>query len=318
MNCKVSIVLPVYNVEQYLEECLDSLLNQTTGEFEVIAINDGSTDNSLAILEKYRAKFKCINIISHSNSGLSATRNVGINNAIGEYVLFLDSDDMLESTAVESLYDLAHENKLNLVVCDGLRMDEILGKVDNNMYCRRKIFNNEVLSKEEFIEGSIKKGMLHAQFHFYKKQFIIENNLRFSEGILHEDELFSMNTYALIDRVGYCDKQIYIRRYRYNSIMSSNLYKNEKSFNSYKYVLNEFNKIKHENSHDNTLVTMVNHRGALIMNNLIRYKGINISDILKIKKDCKFNFNIPRIIANIIVYKVYRPLKRTLLFNKII
>ena len=101
---KISIIVPVYNVEKYLKECLDSLINQTLEDIEIICINDGSTDNSLAILEEYQKKDSRIKVFSQRNQGVSAARNLGIEKATGEYLTFLDSDDRLELNTCEILY----------------------------------------------------------------------------------------------------------------------------------------------------------------------------------------------------------------------
>ena len=105
MDVKISVVLPVYNVANYLRKCLDSLINQTFEDFEVICVNDGSTDLSLGILEGYALSDSRFKIISQKNQGLSGARNTGIQHIQGEYVLFVDSDDWLEDNALEELYN---------------------------------------------------------------------------------------------------------------------------------------------------------------------------------------------------------------------
>lgn len=104
---KVSVVIPVYNVENYLEECLDSIINQTLKDIEIICINDGSTDASIDILEKYAKADSRIQIFNQNNSGLSAARNRGIELSKGEFVYFIDSDDYLDLNALKELYDLS-------------------------------------------------------------------------------------------------------------------------------------------------------------------------------------------------------------------
>lgn len=304
MEPKVSVVLPVYNVESYLEECLDSLLKQTLKEFELIAINDGSTDRSFSILKEYENKFINIKIINQKNKGLSATRNVGIENSTGEYLLFVDSDDMLKENALELLYSFSKSNSLDLTVYDALRVDEITGKVDSEFYSREKVFNKNILSDNEFMLAVIKKGMLHTPFHFYSRKFILENNLRFEEGLLHEDEIFSMTSYQHITKVGYIKDQLYIRRYRENSIMSANPYENMRSLNSYLYILDEFNKLIDNNQEKKAFIKLVKSRASLIMCNLIRYKDFNLTKLLKLQKKVRYSLNWPRIAYNLMKYKL--------------
>lgn len=105
MDVKISVVLPVYNVANYLRKCLDSLVNQTFKDFEVICVNDGSTDLSLGILEGYAVSDSRFKIINQENQGLSGARNTGIEHVQGDYVIFVDSDDWLEENALELLYD---------------------------------------------------------------------------------------------------------------------------------------------------------------------------------------------------------------------
>ena len=114
-NPKISVIIPVYNVEDYLEECLDSIINQTFKDLEIICINDGSQDNSLNILEEYAEKDNRIKIITTKNQGLSAARNRGLENITGDYVYFIDSDDYLELTAFEELYAVSEEKSLDLI-----------------------------------------------------------------------------------------------------------------------------------------------------------------------------------------------------------
>ena len=105
MNCRVSVIVPVYNVEKYLKQCLDSLINQTLEDIEIICVNDGSTDSSLNILEEYQNKDNRIKIISQENKGVSAARNLGLKNAKGEYLLFIYADDWVELNALEELFN---------------------------------------------------------------------------------------------------------------------------------------------------------------------------------------------------------------------
>ena len=106
----VSVIVPVYNVEKYLEECLDSIINQTLEDIEIICVNDGSTDNSLKILKKYAKKDNRIKIINQKNCGLGCARNSGLNQSQGDYIFFLDSDDYLNPNILEKLYPKALES----------------------------------------------------------------------------------------------------------------------------------------------------------------------------------------------------------------
>ena len=112
---KISIILPVYNVEKYLKQCLDSIINQTFTDFECICVNDGSTDSSLKILQQYASKDNRFKIINQENKGLSESRNIGLSVAIGDYILFIDSDDFIDNNFCEVLYMDTIKYKAELV-----------------------------------------------------------------------------------------------------------------------------------------------------------------------------------------------------------
>ena len=127
-NPKISVIVPVYNVEKYLAECLDSIINQTLKDIEIICLNDGSTDNSLAILKEYASKDSRIILIDKQNDGLGYTRKIGLDNATGKYILFCDSDDYYaELTAFEELYNYIEKVKVDVVIFECIRFDKNKG-----------------------------------------------------------------------------------------------------------------------------------------------------------------------------------------------
>ena len=148
--CRTSIIVPVYNTADYLKECFESIYNQTQKEIEVIAINDGSTDNSLEILEEIKREHPDLIIYSQENRGLGDARNKGIELAIGEYIYFIDSDDCLAPEAMETCYQYAAENHLDVVMFDA----EVFGDIEykKDAYDRKKIISDQeaVLSGEVF------------------------------------------------------------------------------------------------------------------------------------------------------------------------
>ena len=117
-NPVISIIVPVYNVEKYLDRCIQSILVQSFKKFELVLINDGSTDNSLKICQKYREEDNRIVLISQPNKGLSAARNTGLENIHGEYVCFIDSDDFVEKNYLRSLYNNLEKNKADISICE--------------------------------------------------------------------------------------------------------------------------------------------------------------------------------------------------------
>ncbi|HCO2860932.1 TPA: glycosyltransferase family 2 protein, partial [Escherichia coli] len=167
--CKVSVIVPVYNVEKYLPECIDSLLKQTFEDVEFIFVNDGSTDLSSNILEKYKELDQRIIIINKTNGGVVTTRPIGLKSATGQYIMFLDSDDTLPPNAIETMYSLANSNNCEIVAGshDGLYNGIITRPVRwkskkydrgvdfladsiavNNFYLWGKLFHKELFNKE--------------------------------------------------------------------------------------------------------------------------------------------------------------------------
>ena len=133
-NPKISVILPVYNVEKYLSECLDSIVNQTLKEIEIICVNDGSTDNSFTILKEYASKDNRIKIIDKENEGQGYARKLGLDNASGEYILFCDSDDYYaELTAFEELYNYIEKVKIDVVIFNHYRENKLKGYRENRV-----------------------------------------------------------------------------------------------------------------------------------------------------------------------------------------
>lgn len=302
MDIKISIVVPVYNVEDYLQQCLDSLENQTFKDFEVITINDGSKDNSLEILKINKNKFKNYRIINQQNSGLSAARNAGINIAVGEYIMFLDSDDMLEKDALETIYKLIKQQNLDLVTFDMMNFNDSKEKIQYKKEGRDEVYSKDIMTAQEYLKGAQKKTLLASTLQCFRLNFLKENNLSFKVGILHEDEDFTMKAYEKIENVGYINRCLYRRRFRNESIMNNNRYSNKKSLNSYFIVLDEFKKLSLKNN-SQEFKELIKIRSTLILSNLIRYKGVRISDLINKSKELNIKLNYLRITANIIVFK---------------
>ena len=120
----ISVIVPIYNVEPYLSQCLDSIISQTLADIEIICVNDGSTDNSLQILQKYAAQDNRIKIINQPNQGLSAARNSGIDVATGEFIGFVDSDDYIAPDFYETLYTVAKKYKANIAASNIIKFNQ--------------------------------------------------------------------------------------------------------------------------------------------------------------------------------------------------
>lgn len=224
---KVSIVIPVYNVEKYLEECLESAVKQKFDSFEIIAVNDGSTDNSLNILESYAKKYEFFKIINQVNKGLSGARNTGLKNAKGMYVYFLDSDDFIDLNTIKYSYNEAINADLDILCFDAesfIDKEFIDVKIQQN-YDRKHKLSKVVKSGCDFLEETLNENVYRAPIwlNFYKKSFLDENKLLFAEGYLHEDEIFTIDAYILARKMKYVDKKFFHRRVRENSITTTGI-----------------------------------------------------------------------------------------------
>lgn len=215
MNPFFSIVIPVYNVERYLPDCLDSIMNQSYNNYEIICVNDGSTDNSLCVLEDYMERDGRVKIISQANKGLSSARNAGIREAKGEYILFVDSDDWLISCSLETLAGKASGEDM---VCFSGKLyyeDTGLEVVDTPL-------PDTVMSGWNYYNAfALKTRMFSfvcAVLRLYRRKFLLQKNLYFEEGLYHEDNLFTPIACYYADSVRLVSDVVYVYRIRGGSI----------------------------------------------------------------------------------------------------
>lgn len=205
---KVSVIVPIYNVEKYLKKCLDSIINQTLKEIEIILVNDGSTDGSSLILEEYKRKDNRIILINKINGGQGSARNEGIKIAKGEYIGFVDSDDWISLDMYEKLYEEAEEN-IDLVVCGRELFNSEYKKIGEIK------IENRIISIED-IEEYIIDNLLYVQTvvccnKLYKKRILKENNILFEdvERVGSEDALFNYCYILNSKKVKTIDRGIY-------------------------------------------------------------------------------------------------------------
>ena len=224
---KVSIIIPVYNTAPWLEECLNSVIHQTIDEIEIICVNDASTDASLTILEKYAEKDTRIKIISiPENKGQSHARNIGINMATGEYIYFLDSDDFISLNAAELLYNRAKEGDLDILFFDANSIFESEGMKKKHVnYCsyRKTDCGDKAVKGETLFRRFLDHDEWVAEVprQFYSSELIKGNGLRFYEGIIHEDVLFSFQCVMSANSVLYIPDRLFNRRFRTNSTINA-------------------------------------------------------------------------------------------------
>lgn len=284
---EVSIIIPVYNVEKYIIDCLESVLHQSYKDMEIILIDDCGKDNSIKLINDFLSNYKGdinVSIISHSeNKGLSAARNTGIANAKGNYLYFLDSDDTLPFDAIEKLIVPAKRYKSDIVMGNfniiGAKWKYVLksyGHLNNN--------------KSIFIDYLKNKWFVMACNKLIKKSFLIENDIEFKTNLLHEDILFSFNVASKVNNIVCIKDCTYNYIIRNNSITTN---KKSKNFSDLLYIHKKnFDIIKNRilSSEETKAISDYLVKCVFYFNQEL-YKQISISDYEKEKlNNCIMDF----------------------------
>ena len=215
---KVSVIIPVYNTEQYLEACLDSVLGQTLKELEVILVNDGSTDSSLKIMEKYQSEYPDrVRLLSKENGGQATARNVAIPLCTGEYIGFVDSDDYIEPEMYESMYRKAKEADADYVECDYVNV-KVNAHGEQERIADYGSRVREYTSKEDmFIDP-----MLAPWNKLYRRTLLQESDVRFPEGYIYEDTAFCLKAISLVQSFAFAPEKFVVHYFRGGSTMNVN------------------------------------------------------------------------------------------------
>lgn len=245
----ISVVVPVYNVEKYLPQSLDSLLGQSYSNLEVICVNDGSTDRSLDILEEYALKDSRIKVVSQKNSGLGSARNTGLNHASGEFVGFIDSDDWVNPLMYETMLEVIATTKTDFVACamtvyndkeqkniDNLTLEQedffYLKTFDDNL--ERTAIDVEIL-RETFFRANVS-----ACNKLFRREFIEGSKLRFLEGIFYEDLFFYVDLIKKVTNFSFIKEKFYnYRKHRLGAITQAHHVKDRIESLCYIYEVNE-------------------------------------------------------------------------------
>lgn len=283
---RISIIVPIYNVEQYIEECLDSIYNQNLTDFEVICIDDRGRDKSIQKVQEYVEKnnIKNLQIIEHSqNKGLSEARNTGINNAKGKYICFLDSDDKLEKGGIAQLLKKAEEEDLDIVEGKVVELFETKCNIElgTNLLNRK---DSKIMNGDEYFSNTIKNNeyLTSAWCRIFKKE-LLENKVYFMPGIKFEDEEFSPRAIIPANRVQYLNIPFYIYRRRDNSI-TTDMFKDDKWYTSYRKIIDSLEEYAKKIENKKSYVCLKNRIGQLalsVLKNPIAY-GASQSQIEKI------------------------------------
>lgn len=218
-NSKISIIVPVYNVEHELSRCVDSILNQSYTNIEVILVDDGSTDRCPSICDAFVMKDRRVRVIHKPNGGLSSARNAGLREASGEWILYVDSDDYILNDSCERLIAVGAKYDCDIVSADAIR--EFNGGREYMVH--GSLADGKCYPSRDFIIKTVKPCEWYAPacFNLYKRSFLIENNLFFVEGLLHEDMEMQPRVFLAAKTVAYCAYPFYRYVDRASSIMNA-------------------------------------------------------------------------------------------------
>ena len=214
-NKKISVIIPCYNVEKYIEKCMDSVLGQTHKNIEIILVDDGSTDRTGSICEAYADSDIRVKVIHRENGGAAAARNTGIETAVGDYVIFIDSDDWIEKDTLEYLLSMISKYRVECAIGRTRSIFETGGirKISDKIIEPDRLISSSEIIKQVLTNGS---GTINKLFNreIFKK-------IRFSEGITNEDEVIMLNIYTGLEYVAFGGRQTYYYRKRDNSVTTS-------------------------------------------------------------------------------------------------
>lgn len=223
MQSTLSIVIPAYNVEKYLSECLDSIIKQNNGRIEVIVVNDGSTDSTWDICREYSDKYDFIKAFAKENGGLSSARNFGIEKATGDYVIFLDSDDLFSDNAIENVFTKIDKDGNDVIVSIYSNFDDTTGEIyDCGYHLDESEFENH--SGEALLKYLMKDRIYdwYAWLITAKRDFLVSNSLYFQNGVNFEDARWTPVVLLKAEKAGYLDYPVHIyRRNRVGSITAT-------------------------------------------------------------------------------------------------
>ena len=207
-DINVSLIIPVYNVEHYIEKCLCSALGQTLDNIEIIVVNDGATDESMKIVDIFENKYPNIRIINKKNGGLSSARNSGLEFAKGKYIAFLDSDDYIEETMLEQMYTSAENRQLDIVGCNLTKVDE----QGNNLGSENNVVDyNHIYDKSEATSEYLLNNIpAYAWNKLYRRSLFQDNNITYPVGKLYEDIGTTFQLISVAERIGFIEDALYL------------------------------------------------------------------------------------------------------------
>ncbi len=228
MSIRFSIIIPVYNVEKYLDKCLESILSQEFGNFEIICVDDCSTDNSWNMLEKYAEKDKRIRIFQQEkNAGQGVARNRALDLAQGEYILFVDPDDWIEKNSLSILDEELKRTKAQVLLFGNYNYEDFTGKIEQDKGIQNLISKlpNKSRKRNHFAWKEIKEHVLTSFVTIwekcYEREYLIENNVYFLSTRIGEDQFFAHQIALSAKKIFFIEKYLYYYRKRKNSSVTT-------------------------------------------------------------------------------------------------
>ena len=241
-SIKVTVIIPCYNIERFISECIDSVLSQSLKDIEVICIDDGSTDSTPTILETYKEKDSRMIVYRQKNSGVSAASNVGLSLARGEYIYLIDHDDIVAPKALKKCYSLARKYNADIVQFNSETIfDDQIPESEQLNFIKRGMKKREGYDKYNPIDGPALFTKLYENSDyqvplwrcFFRRGFIEENHFRLIEGVSHQDVDFHFKTLMTAGRVAFCEEVLYSRRIRKDSALMTH----EKRFDNIAHII---------------------------------------------------------------------------------
>lgn len=223
MQPEVSVIIPLYNTEDYIAEALRSVVSQTLRELEIIVVDDGSTDRSAAVVESFAADDPRIRLIRQANAGQAAARNAALALAAGRFVYFMDSDDWIEPDTLALCREKCAAESLDFVFFDAVSFGDVKSDEPWYDYHRAARFEDRVYTGSELLESMLadKSYRCSVCLHFIRRTLLDGAALRFHRGIIHEDELFTAILYLEAKRAGRIVREFFHRRVRGRSTMTT-------------------------------------------------------------------------------------------------
>ena len=281
-NPQISVIIPIYNCEKYIKECLSSLIKQTFKNFEIICINDGSNDDTLKILKNFEAKDERINIFNQNNSGAGIARNVGMKKSKGEYLIFLDSDDIFKKTMLEELYIKIKENESDVVICNSQNFEK--KKWWKKYYKKNYLIKDNIIKQKTFSSLDIEKDFFNLFIWWpwdklFKRKYIENLGIEYQNLKSSEDLFFVAVSVIAAKKISYLDKILINHRIGIKNSVSNS---RQKSWDNFYYALKELKRfIKEKGLYKRFKQDFINYVASFSIWQLENINGITFELLYK-------------------------------------